>query len=122
MEDISKEIEKIKYQLKLLADTLDYEIHPIETLVIELDWGREDLDAAHDIFEEYDKKLENKEEVNWVEFELRLEKRFETGYQTIKYIILAFYNNHQWVNVCKGYAKEHDVVEFKEINYGKGAK
>ena len=121
MDDILKEIEKIKYQLKLLADTLDYKNYPIETLVIERDWSRDDLDSAHDIFEECDKKLENKEDVNWTEFEVKLEKRFGIGYQTVKDIILAFYNNHQWVNVCKGYAKEHDVVEFKEINYGKGA-
>ncbi|MDP2038448.1 MAG: DUF1878 family protein [Ignavibacteria bacterium] len=119
MDDILKQIEKIKYQLRLIADTLDHVQYPIEALVIELDWSSEDLDAAHDIFEEADIKLEKKELVNWTEFELKLESRFGIGYQTVKDIVLAFYHNQQWGNVCRGYAKEHDVIEFKEINYGK---
>lgn len=121
MEDYKKEIEKLKYQLKLVGETIDYKSNPILSLVIELDWGEEDLETAHDIFEEYDNKLENNEDVNWTEFEFRLRNRFEIGYQTVKSIILAFYRNHQWRKVCKGYAKEHDVLEFKEINYGKNA-
>lgn len=116
MNDLQEEINKIKYQLQLIAGTLDSDKYPIETLVVEMDWDRKDLDAAHDIFEEFDKKLEGNEEISWIEFEHKLRDRFEIGYQTVKDIILAFYHNYQWTNVCKGYAKEHDVVEFKEIN------
>ncbi|MCH7974847.1 MAG: DUF1878 family protein [Bacteroidetes bacterium] len=116
MDEFLEEINKIKYHLRLLADTLYDENYPIESLVIELDWSREDLDAAHNIFEEYDKKVEKEEKINWTEFEFRIRDKFGIGYQTVKLIILAFYKNHQWTNVCKGYAKEHDVIEFKEIN------
>lgn len=120
MAEISKEINKLKYQIQLLANAIDSERYPIEVLVIELDWDRDDLDAAHDIFEEYDKKIKKGEEVNWVKFELDIKNKFNIGYQTVKSIILAFYENHQWIDVCKGYAKQHDVVEFKEIIFGKG--
>lgn len=116
MEELKQEIEKIKYQLSLLSEVIDHRVYPIPSLVIELDWGEEDLNAAHDIFEECDTKLRNGEKVNWTEFEMNLRTKFGIGYQTVKSIILAFYRNDQWYSVCKGYAKEHDVLEFKEIN------
>ena len=115
MDEIQNQINKIKYQLKTIGDTIDYEQYPIEHLVIQLDWDDNDLTIANDIFEEYDNKLEEKEDVNWTEFEFKLRNQFGIGYQTVKSIILAFYRNHQWRNVCKGYAEEHDVSEFREI-------
>lgn len=116
MNEIEKQIEKIKFQLKSISDTLDFKKYPIEYLVINLNWDENDLKIANDIFEEYDNKLQASEDINWTEFELKIRNQFEISYQTVKIIILAFYGNHQWVDVCKGYADCHDVSEFREIN------
>ena len=115
MDEIIKQIDKIKYHIKMIGDTINHLEYPIESLVIQLDWDDNDLSAANNIFEEYDKKLNSGEDINWTEFEITLRDRFGIGYQTVKSIILAFYRNDQWRDVCIGYAQEYDVSEFHEI-------
>lgn len=115
MTEQNDEIQKIKYQLRLVAESLDFNLNPIASLVVSMDWGEGELDRAHDIFEVYDKKLSNNEKVNWTAFEFELRDQFGIGYQRVKSIVLAFYKNHQWTNVCKEYATAHDCVEFHEI-------
>jgi len=115
MDALQNQIDKIKYQLKTIGVTIDNKQYPIESLVIQLDWDENDLTLANDIFEKYDKMLEAYEDVNWTEFEFNFRDQFGIGYQTVKSIILAFYRNLQWRDVCKGYAEEHDVTEFREI-------
>lgn len=119
LSSLAEEVKKIKYQIKLISETIDPTTYPIQNLVIELDWNKEDLNKAHDIFEKYFEKMEAQEEFNWTSFEHELREAFNIGYQTVKIIILAFYRNNQWVKVCEGYAAEYDVVEFKEINKSK---
>lgn len=113
---LESEIKKIKYHISLIQEALDHRQFPIANLVISLDWDDNDLNSVHDIFEEYDNKLEKKEEINWTEFEIKLKREFGIGYQEVKIIILAFYDNGQWIEICKGYARTHDVMEFKRIN------
>jgi len=115
MDEILEQIDKIKYHLKMIGDTINPSDYPIELLVIQLDWDDSDLSSANDIFEEYDKKLNSGEYINWTKFEMTLRERFSIGYQTVKSIILAFYRNHQWRDVCRGYAQEYEVSEFNEI-------
>lgn len=115
MVNVEKEIEKIKFHISLIGETIDYRNNPIPALVIEMNWDASDLDAAHDIFEKYNNMLENKENASWTAFEIELRKKFNIGYQTIKSIILAFYRNHQWTEVCTLYARSHECVEFHEI-------
>jgi len=116
MNNIEQEIEKLKYQINILSSTVDSDKYPVESLILSLNWNDNDLNDAHDIFETYDKKLENKEEdINWKEFEDKLRDRFNIGYQTVKLIIIAFYKNHQWVEVCYQYAKAFTCVEFHSI-------
>ncbi|AIN14818.1 hypothetical protein [Yersinia pseudotuberculosis] len=118
IDEISRDLEKLKYQIRILGESINYQTHPVEALIFSMNWGESDLDRAHDIFEKYDKKLEASESVNWHEFEHELRDEFSIGYQTVKQIILAFYNNHQWTNVCYGYAKSFEPttpVEFHKI-------
>lgn len=116
MQDIEKEIEKLKYQISILASTIDYDKFPVENLILSLNWDDNDLDDAHDIFEKYDQELEeNKLDINWVAFEKELEKRFNISYQTVKSIVIAFYKNGQWSAVCYHYAKKHQCVEFHSL-------
>ena len=114
-DNIERELEKIKFHIRLIGETIDHRSYPIPFLVIEMDWDDKDLDKAHDIFEKYDDKLEREEKVNWKEFEMELQNTFGIEYQTVKSIVLAFYRNHQWTRVCTGYAKAYECIEFNEI-------
>lgn len=109
------EIQKIKFHLALLAEALDSRDHPIPTLVISLDWGQEQLSQAHDIFQKYDNILESDEVPNWNEFENEFAEQMGIHYQRLKSIVLSFYRNHQWTDVCSGYALAKPVSEFYEI-------
>lgn len=120
-EEIAKEIKKLKYQVRTLAYTVDYARFPVESLILEMDWDENQINFAHDIFEKYDRKLDAGEDVKWIEFEMELKDKFNIGYQTVKSIVLAFYQNNQWVNVCKGYAFSFEPttpIEFHRITRG----
>ena len=113
IDELVQKIEKLQYQVKLLGDTVDFKEHPIEYLVVSMDWTEEDLDRVHDVFDKYDQKLTENESIRWGEFE----KDLDTDYQTIKRIVRAFYRNDQWSDVCYAYVKNMDPVpiELKPI-------
>ena len=114
-DEIQKQLNKLKYQLHLLVETIDHREYPIPALILEMDWDGEDLNKAHDIFEKYDSKMESTEEINWPAFEMELRDTFGIGYQTVKSIVLAFFDNGQWQEVCTAYAKAYECVEFHRI-------
>jgi len=121
LEQLKEELEKLKYQVRIIGETIDYQAHPVESLILSMDWGEGDIDRAHDIFEKYDNLLEAKEPINWHDFERELKTAFSIGYQTVKLIILAFYKNHQWTTVCYEYAKSFGPtvpIEFHQIIRG----
>lgn len=115
MDNIEVELEKIRFHLKLLGEAIDHREHPIECLVLYLNWSESQLERAHDIFEEAQDALEQKQAVNWGQFEHKLRDEFNIGYQSVKSIVLAFYRNHQWTDVCKQYAEAFECSEFHEI-------
>jgi len=116
MENFEEEINKLKYQLSVLISTVDSDKFPVEYLILSMNWDKDDLNHAHDIFEKYDNKLEAKEEdISWLSFEAELKNEFNIGYQEVKPIINAFYENHQWVDVCYYYAKAHACMEFHRL-------
>lgn len=115
MEEIQKELEKLKFQMKLVGESLSFEEHPIANLVIEMDWGNEELNIAHDIFEIYDKQIEADEEPNWHAFESEFKSKLGLDYQMLKLVILAFFRNFQWTRVCEVYAKANECMEFHSI-------
>lgn len=115
MTDEGDQIKRIKYHIQLLAEALDHKSYPIASLVLRMDWDESDLDRAHDIFEKYDNQLNNGESPNWTALELELRKELSIGYQTVKSIVLAFYRNSQWRDVCIGYALANTTVELHEI-------
>lgn len=115
MTDLKHEIEKLKFHISLIGETIDHRNNPIPALVIQMNWTAKDLDAAHDIFEKYSNLIESNVDVDWYAFEHELRDKFKIGYQTVKIIILAFYRNHQWTEVCSLYAQAHECMEFHEI-------
>lgn len=101
--------------MQLVSETLDHRKNPIASLVLSMNWGEEELDLAHDLFEEVDTLLQKNEEVNWAKFEGEFSEKLGIGYQGVKSIVLAFFRNYQWVNVCVTYARKHKCIEFHEI-------
>ena len=84
-------------------------------MVVALNWSEEDLERAEDIFEKFEKQLESSGGMMEHDLEKELKDTFKIGYQTVKTIVLAFWHNSQWQDVCKAYAMKQNVSEFKEI-------
>lgn len=102
-EEIAKIVDRLAYHISLLGQTLDHEKYPVEALVLNMNWDRAELEKAHDIFEQWDQRLENGEVMNTTAFESDFDRELGISYQGLKSIILAFYRNHQWTNVCEAY-------------------
>lgn len=118
IEEIFEKIKKLEYHVSVLSECIDSDRYPVQSLILSLGWDSKQINKAHDIFQTFDEKLEKGEEINWYELEHALEDEFSIGYQTVKSIVLAFYNNHQWVDVCYGYAMSFEPttpIEFHSI-------
>ncbi len=115
--DLEGEIEKLQFQVRLLGEAIDSDENPIAALVTEMNWGENDLNDAHDIFEEVSNQLNKHITPDFGLFEEKLKDRFDISYQGIKPIVLAFYQNSQWLDVCEWYVRAHTMVpmEFREI-------
>jgi hypothetical protein len=123
MENLVEEIQRLRFQITKLSESLDSKEYPIQCLVISLNWSEKDLNDADGIFEEYDRILKDKTTSNpLVGFETKLRDRLRIDYQTVQRVILAFYDGGKWVDVCKGYAKDADVSELQCINRPKPTK
>lgn len=109
-------IEKLVYHVSLLADAVDYEKHPIESLILSKNWSEADVEKAHDIFERWDHRLENGGTMSTGEFESDFQRELGISYQGLKPIILAFYNNHQWTNVCEAYVDAFGTTPSMEFH------
>lgn len=101
--EMAEIIEKLVYHVSLLGQTIDNEKHPVEALILSMNWGRADIEKAHDIFERWDKRLRNGEAISTTEFESDFNRELGITYQGLKSVILAFYKNYQWTNVCESY-------------------
>lgn len=102
-QDIRQIVEKLQYQVSILGQAIDYDSFPIQSLIMGMNWGPGDIDKAHDIFEDWDKRLENGESMNTSAFESAFEQALGVTYQGLKPIIVAFWENGQWTNVCEAY-------------------
>lgn len=115
MEDLIKRITKLEFQMRLVGESISSEDSPIAALVISLNWGERELNIAHDIFEKYNREIENANSPNWAAFEHDFKEQLGIGYQSLKIVVLNFYRNFQWTEVCTQYAKEHNCIEFHSI-------
>ena len=115
MDELREQLERLRYQVRMVGEALEGDAYPIQSLIIELDWGEKELDEAHDIFEKYTQLLKENEEFILESFEIEFLDRLSVGYQTLKLIILAFHKNNQWLKLCEAYVLAHDVMEFWEI-------
>lgn len=112
---IEEQLEKLLFQMKLVGESLDSREYPIPALVISMNWSATDLDKAHDIFEKFNGILESGKKPSWGEFEKDFEEQLKIDYQSLKTVVLAFYRNFQWTQVCEIYARARECLEFHEI-------
>lgn len=117
---LENEIKKLKYHISMLNTFEVYESNPIGSLVVSFDWSEKDLEKAHDIFEKYDNKLSQEKKIDGlyslIEHDFQVE--FGINYQRVKAIVLAFFRNNQWINVCIEFVKSQGdmyPIEFSEI-------
>jgi hypothetical protein len=102
-DEILQELTKLRYHVDIIGRTIDSDNYPVESLVLSMGWSADELNKAHDIFEKWDKRLEGGGNLDRYEFEQDFADELEVSYQGLKSIILAFYRNHQWTNVCEAY-------------------
>ena len=116
--DFETEINKLKFQLGILGQTIDFEKHAVASLVFEFDWNEEQLDAVYDCFEIADGMINEgsggllKEgKLSHIAFEEMFRTKVPIGYQGLKAIVLSFYREDRYISVCTEYVKSHgDVV------------
>ncbi len=113
--EIIASIEKLKYHVKILGEAINYLEHPLESLIISMDWDEETLNKVHDTFEKYDELLQNNSEVSWSTFKNEIESKFGISYQSLKSVISAFYRNGMWTQVCVQYSKNQPSAELDFI-------
>lgn len=101
--EVIEAISKLQYHVSLLGQSIDYEKYPVEYLVISMNWDRDDLNKAHDIFEKWEKVIEQGHKISSAEFENDFSNELGISYQGVKSVILAFYRNGQWTDVCEAY-------------------
>lgn len=117
-EEIEKTLEKMKFQIATIGQSIDFDRHPVEALIISMDWGKGELNLAHDVFEKWDAKLEAGEGLSSYAFEADFSDSLGLNYQEIKPVVLSFYRNGQWTNVCEAYVDSFDgkaPIEYREI-------
>ena len=116
--DLIKRLDQLEYRVSILGQAIDYDRFPIEALIMSMDWGRSDIDKVHDVFERWDNRLEKGEKINRSEFEKVFEQAVGVTYQGLKSILIAFWENHQWTNVCEAYVDSFGgspAVEYHRI-------
>lgn len=117
-EDVEKTLERLQYHIETLARTIDFENHPVEALIVQMNWDKSDIDTAHDIFERWDRKLDFGDSMNQTAFEKDFQDELGVGYQRLKFVVNAFHKNGQWTNVCQAYVAtfgNQAPVEFHSI-------
>ncbi|WP_347990121.1 DUF1878 family protein [Methylomonas sp. AM2-LC] len=122
IEAIIARLEKLEFHVKLLAESLNHTENPTASLVVDFDWSSADLNCAHDIFEMFDNMMREEVKINWYDFEKEFSEKLNISYQGLKSVVLAFYRNGQWSEVCHAYASSFGnsvSLELKSIAQGK---
>lgn len=102
LEDMEAAINKLRYQVRILGEAIDYKTSPVESLILSMDWSKDDINRVHDIFERWDTRIRKGEKLESHKFESEFDS-VGIGYQALKSVILAFYRNGQWTDVCEAY-------------------
>ena len=106
LQQLKDQLEKMQFHIKLLRETIDYEKYPISSLVIDLNWSSNDLNIAYDIFEKFENKIKHAEKsLTHIDMQVEFEERLNINYQDLKLVVLSFFYNNQFTEVCVEYAQ-----------------
>jgi len=117
-DELRETIKKLQYQVSVLGQTIDYERHPVEALIMSMDWGPGEIDKAHDIFERWEARIDAGEKLSKHQFENDFEMALGLSYQGLKSVVIAFWENGQWTSVCEAYVDSFDgmaPIEYHRI-------
>ena len=115
---MSEIIDKLVYQVKMLGQTIDSMNYPLEALVLSMNWSRAELEDVFKFFEKWEINRLNGVPINNGDFETEFVKNFNSSYQKLKSIILAFWRNGQWKQLCEAYVDsfgQSAPIEYSEI-------
>ncbi len=79
-------------------------------------WNDGIIKEVVNIFQKYHEKLSNSENPSLGNLEFDIKDMTGIGYQEFKDVILFFWENEQYRDVCIAFKNAHDVFEFKNIN------
>lgn len=116
-DEITQNIKKLQYHVSILGHTVDSDKYPVEALILGMNWSEDEINKVHDIFERWNKNLENGEKMSVGEFEEDFGKELGISYQELKSIISAFYRNGQWTNVCESYVDSFGKTPAAEFHF-----
>jgi len=108
-------IRRLRYHVGLLSEALPTQGNELTKLIVSFNWDDEDLDDARAIFDEYQQKCEQGKQITENSIEHDFRKRFDMHYQRFKSVVLAFYANREFRDVCIQFAFHQDVLEFHPI-------
>lgn len=110
-EEIMEELEKAKYHIKQLASSIERTPdNAIQCMIVDMNFSETDVRKMYDILDKHDKVLETGGNIDGLEMELRSE--LDIGYQEVKSIIIAMFENHRFVPLCREYASGNQCMEF----------
>lgn len=115
---MSELIEKLSYHIEMIGRTIDHQSYPIEALVLSMNWNRTELENVFKFFEDWEIKRKNNATIDSAPFESDFTKRFNLNYQGLKPVILAFWRNGQWTELCEAYVDSFGKsasIEYSEI-------
>ena len=114
MSDPQREIEKMRFQIRELCRCID--TSSMLAMIIEFDWGQEELQHAENIFRKYEPLSRNSDSNDWASrLRAEFESEFGIGHQGMKIVIQAFFPNSLWRNICIRYAHIHSAIEIDHI-------
>jgi len=74
-----------------------------------------DKNIINEIFEKYEQDRLAGKSVNWNSLDNELKKELNISYKSIKPIINEYYNQNSYREICYGYAKAFQCVEFHPL-------
>jgi len=109
--EIMEELEKAKYHIKQLVNSIERKPdNAIQCMIVEMGFSEADVGKMYDILDKYDRALESGGNIDGLEMELRSE--LDIGYQEVKTIIISMFENHRFVPLCREYASDNQCMEF----------
>ena len=106
LQQLKDQLEKMKFHINLIGETINYEKYPIPSLVIDLNWSSNDLNIAYNIFEDFEKRINHGEtSLLHIDMQVEFEEKLNVNYQELKLVVLSFFYNNQFTEVCIEYAK-----------------